>query len=230
MDIKKRQEEASQELARQKKEAAATSYSKLYPGDTVATFLKEIQVKAKTGDAEAQHELACMYLNGDGVVRNPEMAVELFKLAVSQRHPLSEYRLGTCYTHGHGVELNPKKGFEYLKMAASQGIAPAKEVIRQHYTGGAAEGGAEEQYALGMKYFHGAVRFRRDLDKAREQFERSAAQRHPDAQYQLGKECLFSIIKRRNPNPVEINITLTLVNSALTLTLRLHVFQRCGCP
>ena len=59
---------------------------------------------AKKGDAEAQFRLGVLYEEGDGVEKDFEKAVKLYRLAADQGHTMAQGNLGWMYTNGNGVE------------------------------------------------------------------------------------------------------------------------------
>ncbi|MFB0999304.1 MAG: tetratricopeptide repeat protein, partial [Colwellia sp.] len=52
----------------------------------------------------AQYQMAVIYLNGYGVQKNPDKALELFSLAASQNHPDALFSLSLLYSEGEIVE------------------------------------------------------------------------------------------------------------------------------
>lgn len=55
---------------------------------------------AQRGDAEAQYDLACMYVNGNKVEQNLAKAARWFRKAAEQGHALSQAGLGFMYSNG----------------------------------------------------------------------------------------------------------------------------------
>lgn len=71
---------------------------------TSRTTVNLITSLANSGRAEAQHALAHLYLNGDGVEQNYEKALEWFGKAADQGHADAQNNLGMMYADGMGVE------------------------------------------------------------------------------------------------------------------------------
>jgi len=70
------------------------------------------------GSAEAQYELAKMYLDGEGVTRNERLAVSWLANAVKKRHAKSQALLGSLLMRGaDGVARQPAKGLALLSLA-----------------------------------------------------------------------------------------------------------------
>ena len=69
----------------------------------------------------AAYALGCLYLRGQGVERDEELALELFLTAAKKGNPYAQYLLGKIYYWGNGVEQDREKGLEYIQLAAEQG-------------------------------------------------------------------------------------------------------------
>mmetsp|Transcript_7908 Transcript_7908/g.14602 ORF Transcript_7908/g.14602 Transcript_7908/m.14602 type:complete len:179 (+) Transcript_7908:388-924(+) len=76
-----------------------------------------------------------MYENGDGVKRDFEKAVELFKQAADQGHAGAQFKLGNVgvqlylgvmYAKGEGAEQDFKEAVKWFRQAANQGDACAQ--------------------------------------------------------------------------------------------------------
>ncbi|MFA6915399.1 MAG: hypothetical protein WC222_03310 [Parachlamydiales bacterium] len=66
-------------------------------------------------DPECTHQLATMYLSGEGVEKNEKKAYELFHAAAENGHRPSIVQLATMLLNGVGVEKNPGLALELLK-------------------------------------------------------------------------------------------------------------------
>lgn len=70
------------------------------------------------GDAEAQYQLARMYLTGEGVNRNPRLAVNWLANASQKQHAASQALLGDLLWRGiDDIERQPLKGLALLTLA-----------------------------------------------------------------------------------------------------------------
>ena len=69
----------------------------------------------------AAYALGCLYLRGQGVERDEELALELFLTAAEKGNPYAQYLLGKIYYWGNGVEQDREKGLEYIRQAEEQG-------------------------------------------------------------------------------------------------------------
>lgn len=70
------------------------------------------------GSADAQYELAKMYLEGEGITRNERLAVSWLANAVKKRHGKSQALLGSLLVRGaDGIARQPAKGLALLSLA-----------------------------------------------------------------------------------------------------------------
>lgn len=91
-----------------------------------AGSLKQIRTAAKTGDREAQFDLAMRYTAGEWVPKDDLAAADWFEKAALQGHVEAQYRLGLAYEAGQGVAKNLFEAFFWLQSAAEQGHVQAK--------------------------------------------------------------------------------------------------------
>jgi TPR repeat protein len=83
--------------------------------------LASIRASALKGDADAQFQLGNKYVIGDGVEKDPQLAVRWYMEAAERGHRLAAHNLGRCYLTGEGVAKNPQEAFKWFKIAANQG-------------------------------------------------------------------------------------------------------------
>ncbi len=87
--------EALAALARGDHKAAATELSQL----------------AAAGDADAQHQLARLYLDGRGVEKNTARALELYRQAARGGDISARLELAEIYSEGEGVARDPGRAY-----------------------------------------------------------------------------------------------------------------------
>lgn len=103
---------------------------------------------ARNGDAESQHVLAIMYLEGEGVTKDLDSYRDWEEKAAAQDYLVAMRLLGLDLVAGlHGVKPNPKRGMAMLKAAAAGD-----------------DGGAH--YILGVIYSRGTPDVKKDAHKA----------------------------------------------------------------
>jgi len=124
----------------------------LLAGQAVAASLEEASVAAKHGDyatamrllrrlaeqgnAEAEGEIGYLYQDGDGVPRNPELAMSWFRKSATDGYLLAQNKLGLMYANGWGVPQDGPQSVFWFRKAAEQGYAPAQGSLVRIYTEG----------------------------------------------------------------------------------------------
>lgn len=93
-------------------------------GDYAIAF-KEWKVTAEQGDPKSQYNLALMYDNGDGVMRNNAEAVKWYRKLAEQGLAAGQNGLGTMYTEGRGVPKDDREAAKLYYQAATQGLHDA---------------------------------------------------------------------------------------------------------
>lgn len=91
---------------------------------------------AEGGQAYAAELLGHMYMNGEGVHRNPAMAVSWWTLAAQQGSAEAQRRLGIAYLDGFGGAKNSGLARQWLTKAAAQGDERARARVQQMYRDG----------------------------------------------------------------------------------------------
>ena len=77
----------------------------------------ELLIEADVGDADAQNDLAQLFLEAD----RPDIALHWFKLAVDQDHADAMHNLATLHIKGIGVPKDETVGLMWLAKAATLG-------------------------------------------------------------------------------------------------------------
>lgn len=114
----------------------------------------ELLARAKKGEAEAQYNLALLYLAGDGVEKDAGTAVKWLKLAAEQGLPKAQYGLGVRYNKGEGVEKDPAQAAKWFRRAACQNLPQAQYSLGIRYVEGK---GVPQDYLEAYKWFTIAV-------------------------------------------------------------------------
>ncbi|HEY9676895.1 MAG TPA: tetratricopeptide repeat protein [Drouetiella sp.] len=113
------------------------------------------ELAAQQGLPVAQHNLATMYLNGQGVAKDRAKAIHWFEIAAQQGDVDSQFNLALIFDQDFSQE-SQNKSFEWFETAANNGSARA-------------------QYDLAVIYHQGKNR-PVDLDKAAFWYSQAAAQ------------------------------------------------------
>jgi len=77
--------------------------------------------------------VAQLHLEGQGVDRSPELAVDLFRQAAEAGLPDGKLRMGYLYLQGIGVEKNLEEARRWFGEAAAEGSAPAMLQMAQSW-------------------------------------------------------------------------------------------------
>ena len=84
---------------------------------------------ADEGDPRAEHQLAMMYLQGEGVTTDPEMGVRLLEKSANKNHAAAQYDLGRLYLEGAHVEKNQETAVFLFGLAAENGSTDAQLLL-----------------------------------------------------------------------------------------------------
>jgi hypothetical protein len=102
------------------------------PVKRVAFYL----ARAKSGDAEAQLELAILYAKGEGVAQDYQTAATWFRAAAEQGVARAQYDLGVLYERGRGVPVDYHEAFVWYKRSAEANYPLAQYNLAVAYTRG----------------------------------------------------------------------------------------------
>ena len=145
-------------------------------------YSKELEKRAKKGDAEAQYQIGNGYLEGLRVKRDTETAAEWFLKAMRQNHEgakekfysfyskelekrakggdaRAQYETGNCYFNGNIVKKDNDTAAEWYLKAMLQNHEDAKAKFYSFYSKEllkrAKSGDAEAQFQVGNSYYTG---------------------------------------------------------------------------
>lgn len=104
---------------------------------------------AELGYAKAQASLAWMYHTGNGVEKNLDKALELYRKAADQGHSIAQNNLGVFYEKGLNVPKNEKTAAQWYRKAADVGYSYAQYNLGTLY----AEGRGVKQDIEQAKYW-----------------------------------------------------------------------------
>lgn len=202
--------------ANQKYPFAAEELGEIYSEDSTKSYynIKKAvdfyKIGVKYGSDRSMTGLANLYINGQGVNRDYQKALQLYSAATVGLLKLAEngdasaqHRLGTNLADGVGIQQNHKEGFKWIKKSAEQGFVPAYFSMGVYYQNG--YGGIEKNPKEAFNYFlSGAEKGNRsamlevgncysqgfgvenDLKKAFEYYLKSAELGHEDAMFNVG--------------------------------------------
>jgi TPR repeat protein len=105
---------------------------------------------AENGDARAQVALGVSYAIGEGVARNPAVAVKWYRLAADQGDAFGQSNLGACYGEGVGVAQDWVQSTKWYALAADQGNPLAMSNLGVAYANGQ---GVEPNFVEAYKWY-----------------------------------------------------------------------------
>ncbi len=148
---------------------------RISPDEDLPKIIKQVEAKAFEGVAEAQHDLAAIYIAGHaGVEQNYDRAIFWFKEAAARNIANARYNLGVLYHQGLGINQNLDEAIKWYRAASHLGHPEARynlgiahiegigtsydPVLAAAYFEKAAAGGVmEAAYNLGLIYENGLL-------------------------------------------------------------------------
>jgi uncharacterized protein len=105
---------------------------------------------AEMGHREAQFQLAEMYLNGQGVMKDYKETFDWFHRAADQGDANAQNRLGWMSESGLGTEMNQIRAVNWFRMAAERGHLEAQFNLGAKYDNGE---GVVQNYAEAARWY-----------------------------------------------------------------------------
>lgn len=161
---------------------ANRGFDEILPLEKNAEAFKWIKIAATKKLKKAQHKLAEMYEDGQGIGQNDVLAFKWYEKASKQGLKAAQFSLGSLYMQNRGLrqemseEERKKAAFKLFTLAAQQDIKTGKK------------GEMNAQFNLGLMYFHGDY-VPRNLETAIFWIREAAEQKLKEAQYFLG--CMY---------------------------------------
>lgn len=119
-----------------------------------AQNVKDLEKKAKDGDAGAMIELGDCYFNGTGTGKDAKKAKDWYEKAAKAGNNEAYPKLVACYSSWDGIEKNQKKAFEWMKKGAEAGNAQMHFEMAKAYESG--EGIEQNNHAAAIEYVEAA--------------------------------------------------------------------------
>lgn len=104
--------------------------------DEAVTGLEKLRTLALQGDSSAQLELAIIYAEGNGAIRDDAEALRLFRLAADKGNAAAQSYLGMFYSEGDRVTKDEAEGVRWFRLAANQGASDAQFALSAMYFAG----------------------------------------------------------------------------------------------
>jgi TPR repeat protein len=197
--------EAAKELDEVLEERAKALQERAEQREAVREFVK-IAKKAYADELDAVFKLGECYFLGQGVSRDSEKAVALFRRAADKGHAAAQHALAMRFQYGDGVEPDLAEAAKWYRVAAQQGHAEAQSSLGnlladgtgvprdeaqavKWYQEAANKGDEAAQFNLAGCYYDGRG-VTKDLQEARRLWLAGADKGNTGAQNQLGVMCL----------------------------------------
>jgi TPR repeat protein len=160
------QPQAVQPRAERNLTTALRPLDALAAGDFNA-FVDQLRDAAAGGDAKAAHDLAGLYLTGQGVGLDYTEAARLFKRAAETGIANAQFNYAVMLAYGWGLDADPEAALQWYQAAANQSHP-------------------EAQFNLALSYLRGAG-VDPDLWQAAHWFEQAAQESIAEANMELGR-------------------------------------------
>ena len=197
--------EAARELDEVLQERAKVLQERAEQREAVREFA-EIAKKACAGELDAVFKLGECYFDGQGVSRDSEKAVALFRQAAEKGHAAAQHALAMRFEYGYGVEPDLTEAAKWYRLAAEQGNPEAQTALGIVLANGngvprdeaqavkwfreaASKGDETAQFNLAGCYYDGRGVLP-DFQEAKTLWLALAAKGNAGAQNQLGVMCL----------------------------------------
>ncbi|OHT15411.1 hypothetical protein TRFO_42533 [Tritrichomonas foetus] len=162
---------------------------------------KEFQIAVKQNNSEAMMELADLYLNGKGVEKSDNEAVNLYKSASENGYPEGINAYAECLRNGKGCEKNVAESARLYKVNADKGDAKALFIYAQmcengegvnkdekeaskYYRNAATAGNVDAVFRVSQLLLEGNDEFEQNQNETLEMLEKAAEMGHPKAMYE----------------------------------------------
>ena len=166
------------------------------------TALRYLIPAADAGNADAEFRLGYMYVEGQGVPKDPTKGAYYLILAADQGDLYAQANLGHMYETGNGVTQSYENALNYYKKSADQGSPYAMNALgimyeegrgvtqsytqaKFYYEKAAKENYMYAQYNLGYLYYYG-YGVAESYENALKYFKLAADQGHSYSQYFIG--------------------------------------------
>jgi TPR repeat protein len=149
------------------KPPTVTQGLELYDRGDYAKAFEMLDKLAQEGDAQAQQALGVMYENGQGVKKDENLALSLYRQAAAKNNESAQYLLATILERNTGRTSGQNEAIKWYRLAATNGHPSA-------------------QYRMGQLELTGISGTAPDPLKASYWFGLAAVQGDPQAQLQYG--------------------------------------------
>lgn len=97
------------------------------------TAVNEVLEKARSGDANAQHDCGEMYYLGTSVPQDDTEAAAWFAKAAEQNHRKAQSSLAALMALGRGISRDDREAYKWARLASEHGDANTEKTL-EHLT------------------------------------------------------------------------------------------------
>ena len=158
-----------------------------YERQDYATAFREMSVLANQGNAMAQHYLAMMYTQGQGVTQDYQEAAKWSRLSAEQGLEMAQAGLGWAYQNGRGVTQDFREAMKWYRLSAEQGNPIAQNNLGQMY--GLGQGIAQDYVYAHMWFNIAASNGIENAGKIRDSIAQQMTKEQIAEAQKLAREC-----------------------------------------
>lgn len=125
-----------------------------YVDQTQRKRFEELSLLAEQGDADAQNELASMYLEGTGTTCDSTKALAWYKRSAEQGHVDALYNIGCMFEYANGVNEDLSEAFIWYLKAAELGHDIAQVNVAEMLGSGR---GVKENWLTALAWYEKAA-------------------------------------------------------------------------
>lgn len=122
-----------------------------FEADDHETAIRNWEVSAKQGSAEAQYSLGAMHEHGYGGHKNYQKAIYWYSMAADNGHHIAQHNLGVLYANGQGVRRDYRMAKNLWLASAQQRFLAAQVKLGALYRHGY---GVPKDYAMAYAWYH----------------------------------------------------------------------------
>jgi len=106
---------------------------KAYKKREYSKAMKEFKA---AGDKVSCYNIGIMYYKGEGIARNPKLAIPWFRKSAEKGHPAAQLILGTIYDKGADIPQDRSEAAKWYRKSGEQGNVVAQYNLALMYTNG----------------------------------------------------------------------------------------------
>ena len=101
------------------------------PTESESNRIPALRDAAMKGDADAQCQLAALYVSGDGILIDLQEALGWYRMAADQGNVVAQLELGKIFEEGLGVAKDSYEALKWYRRAAAGGNSEARAATKR---------------------------------------------------------------------------------------------------